>query len=95
MTAKPRLRDRHTLPDGRVIVAQQKALPGLARILLPARADQVAKQELHGDAAMGIITETGSPFSGWCHYPDALAWARDLVEQWGRPVRIVVAGDVW
>jgi len=90
---KPRL--EHKLKDGQIIRAQLNALPGLARILLPARADQLARQELHGDAAMGIATETGSPVTGWCAYADALNWARELVDQWQRPVRIVAAGDAW
>ncbi|VTO13981.1 hypothetical protein [Brevundimonas vancanneytii] len=90
---KPRL--EHKLKDGQIIRAELNARPGLARILLPARADQLARQELHGDAAMGIATETGSPFSGWCPYAEALTWAQELVEQWRRPVRIVVAGDAW
>jgi len=85
----------HTFADGRVVMAFAAPSPGLARILLPARADQLSRQELHGDAGMGIPTETGSPFSGWCAYADALAWARDLVDQWQRPVRVVIAGDPW
>lgn len=93
MTTQPRT--THRLPDGRTIKASHTPAPGLARILLPARVDQLARQELHGDADTGIATETGSPFSGWCPYPDALAWARDLVDQWHRPVRIVVAGEPW
>lgn len=64
---------------------------GLARILQPSLPDDVRRQTLHGDRRGGIATETGAPFSAWLPAAEAVAWARELAETYGRPYRVVYA----
>lgn len=63
----------------------------LARILQPSLSADVQRQTLHGDPRGGFATETGAPFSAWLPAPEAVAWARELAETYGRPYRFVYA----
>lgn len=65
--------------------------PGLARILLPSLPADVRATLNHGDKRSGIPTETGAAFSAWLPYPEAVRWARDMAETYGRPYRVVMA----
>lgn len=67
------------------------ARPVLARILQPSLPADVARSPIHGDKRARIPTETGAPFSAWLPAPQAIAWARELAETYGRPYRVVYA----
>lgn len=62
--------------------------PGFARILQPSLADDVTRQPIHGDKRLRPATETGAPFSRYMPRPQAVQWARELAETFGRPYRV-------
>lgn len=71
--------------------ASQTPRPGFARILQPALPADVAGWMITGDKRANVPTETGAAFSAWLPYPEAVAWARELAETYGRPYRVVLA----
>lgn len=62
--------------------------PGFARILQPSRADDVAASMISGDKRARANTETGAPLSRYMPRPQAVQWARELAETFGRPYRV-------